>query len=187
MSDRNTDYLLVLKAAEFAADKHRDQRRKDARATPYINHPLRGARILAETGRVTDPETLAAALLHDVIEDTKTDPEELSGLFGDRVASIVVEVSDNKLLLKETRKQLQIEHAPVLSLEAKLVKLGDKICNLEDVADNPPKGWDLNRRLDYFDWAGKVVAGLRGANGALEQLFDEVAARRPVDEGHRGR
>ena len=85
---------LVLKAAAFAAHKHRDQRRKDAKATPYINHPLALAQALCEEGGVDDPIILAAALLHDTIEDTETSYDELRGQFGARIADIVAEVTD---------------------------------------------------------------------------------------------
>ena len=77
---------LILKEAAFAAAKHRDQRRKDAEASRYINHPLALAHVLASEGDVTDPIVLAAALLHDTLEDTVTSVEELTGAFGARVA-----------------------------------------------------------------------------------------------------
>jgi guanosine-3',5'-bis(diphosphate) 3'-pyrophosphohydrolase len=69
---------------------------------------------------------------------------------------------------------LQIEHAPHLSPREKLIKLADKICNVRDVAYAPPKDWDKRRRLEYFDWAAKVVAGCRGTNRALEHHFDAL-------------
>jgi guanosine-3',5'-bis(diphosphate) 3'-pyrophosphohydrolase len=64
----------LLKAAEFAAHKHRDQRRKNADASPYINHPIAVANVLRNEGGITDPVILAAALLHDTLEDTETTP-----------------------------------------------------------------------------------------------------------------
>jgi guanosine-3',5'-bis(diphosphate) 3'-pyrophosphohydrolase len=153
---------LVLKAAAFAAEKHRDQRRKDRHATPYINHPLALAQILAVEGDVQDAEIIAAAILHDTIEDTNT------------TASMVLEVTDDTSASKQTRKDLQVQHAPHLSDGAKLVKLADKIANLRDVAHNPPHDWNLTRRREYFDWAGRVIDGLRGAHAALEAKFDEI-------------
>ena len=169
----------VLRAAAFAAEKHRDQRRKDAHATPYINHPLALARILAEEGGVADAEVLAAALLHDTIEDTQTTAAELREAFGVHVASMVLEVTDDTSLKSVERKQLQVEHAPFLSPGAKLVKLADKIANLRDMADRPPHDWGLQRRRDYFDWACQVVDGLRGIHPVLEAVFDEAASARP--------
>ena len=170
---------LVLLAAEFAARKHRNQRRKDREATPYVNHPLAVARVLWQEGRVRDPIVIAAALLHDTIEDTRTSKTELLKAFGPKVAEIVAEVTDNKRLPKKTRKRLQIEHAPYLSRDAKLVKLADKMCNLRDVASYPPAGLPVKRGREYFEWASKVVIGLRGVNARMEKAFDRAYKRRP--------
>jgi guanosine-3',5'-bis(diphosphate) 3'-pyrophosphohydrolase len=169
----------VLRALAFAADKHRDQRRKDAAASPYINHPIALANVLVREGGVGEPEVIAAALLHDTLEDTQTTPGELDAAFGARVAGIVAEVTDDKRLPKAERKRLQVEHAAGISREAKLVKLADKICNLRDMAEHPPAGWDLTRRREYFDWAKAVIDRLRGAHPGLEAAFDAAYARRP--------
>jgi len=169
---------LLLKALAFAAHKHRDQRRKDPAASPYINHPIALADVLVNEGGVTDVEVLCAALLHDTVEDTDTTEQELAAAFGPRVARIVAEVTDDQALSKAERKRLQVEHAGSLSLEAKLVKLADKICNLRDVAERAPASWDLARRREYFDWAKRVVDGLRGSHARLEAAFDAVYAMR---------
>ncbi|MGH8704392.1 MAG: HD domain-containing protein, partial [Burkholderiales bacterium] len=121
--------MLLLRALSFAAHKHRDQRRKDAAASPYINHPIALAEVLAIEGEVSDIEVLAAALLHDTIEDTATSGEELRQQFGARIAGIVAEVTDDKTLPKAERKRAQVDHAAHLSAAAKLVKLADKTCN----------------------------------------------------------
>lgn len=176
---RPQDMGLVLRAARFAAIRHRHQRRKDRAATPYINHPLELADILWREGGVRDARVLAAALLHDTLEDTRTTRAELRRAFGAQVAAVVAEVTDDKRLHKKTRKRLQVEHAPRLTLPAKLVKLADKIANLRDMHVNPPAGWPLARRREYFDWAGQVVAGLRGSNARLERAFDRAFRRRP--------
>jgi len=172
------ELALLLKALAFAAHKHRHQRRKDPGASPYINHPIALADVLVNEGGVTDVEVLCAALLHDTVEDTATTPEELAGAFGARVARIVAEVTDDKALPKAERKRLQVAHAAELSPEAKLVKLADKICNLRDVAERPPASWDLARRREYFDWAKRVVDGLRGAHPRLEAAFDAAYGMR---------
>jgi GTP diphosphokinase / guanosine-3',5'-bis(diphosphate) 3'-diphosphatase len=104
------DTTLILRAASFAAYKHRNQRRKDVDASPYINHPLELARVLAEEGGVTDAATLCAALLHDTVEDTDTTPDELERVFGTEIAGIVSEVTDDTSLRKVERKRLQVEH-----------------------------------------------------------------------------
>jgi guanosine-3',5'-bis(diphosphate) 3'-pyrophosphohydrolase len=173
------DLALLFRALAFAAHKHRDQRRKDAEASPYINHPIALAEVLAGEGGVADVEVLAAALLHDTIEDTATTADELRSEFGAHIAAMVEEVTDDQSLPKADRKRLQIEHAAALSAGAKLVKLADKICNLRDVAERPPAKWDLQRRQEYFEWAKRVIDGLRGASPKLEAAFDAAYKRKP--------
>ena len=164
---------LILKAAYFAAKKHRDQRRKDEDASPYINHPISVAKIISEIGNVEDPEVLAAALLHDTLEDTETTVEELIDNFGQRVCSLVQEVTDDKTLPRLQRKQRQIDHANEISEGAVLIKLGDKISNVTDIANIPPTNWDRNRRLEYFDWAEKVINNCPKVNVKLENHFKD--------------
>jgi guanosine-3',5'-bis(diphosphate) 3'-pyrophosphohydrolase len=173
----STDLILILNAANFAADRHRRQRRKDAHASPYINHPLALADILAREGAVEDAVVIAAALLHDTIEDTETTLEELEAGFGKRVAAIVAEVTDDKSLAKADRKRLQVIKASSKSTGAKLVKLADKIANLRDLVAAPPADWSHERKAEYFDWAKDVVDGLRGVNHHLEAAFDEAYER----------
>lgn len=167
----------LLEAACFSAKKHRSQKRKGADDEPYINHPLEVSNLLASIGKVEDYDILIAAILHDTIEDTDTNPEELSELFGEKVCRFVLEVTDDKSLPKAERKRLQIEHAPHLSDGAKLIKLADKISNIKDVMNNPPHSWSLERRAEYIAWGEQVVAGLRGVNPYLEKHFDDLVAR----------
>ncbi|KGX39558.1 HD domain-containing protein [Burkholderia pseudomallei] len=170
----------LVAAIAFAADKHRNQRRKDHEASPYINHPIALANVLANEAGVEDERVLLAAVLHDTIEDTETTEQELVRLFGKEVADIVTEVTDDKSLPKAERKRLQVEHAAHISRRAKLVKLADKICNLRDIAKSPPADWSVERKQEYFDWAKDVVDGLRGVHPGLEKLFDEAYAVRPA-------
>jgi guanosine-3',5'-bis(diphosphate) 3'-pyrophosphohydrolase len=165
---------VVLRAASFAARKHRFQRRKDEDASPYINHPIEVARVIDEIGNVDDPEILAAALLHDTIEDTDTEPAELEAEFGPRVCRIVQEVTDDKSMKKAERKRRQIVHASELSNDAVIVKLADKIANVQDITDYPPVNWELERRVEYLDWAKSVVSNCPVANQALLLRFHEV-------------
>jgi guanosine-3',5'-bis(diphosphate) 3'-pyrophosphohydrolase len=174
MNNATDDVGLILRAVAFAAEKHKNQRRKDAEATPYINHPIALANVLKQEGGVDDVAVLAAAILHDTIEDTQTTVDELRQQFGDEITGIVLEVTDDKLLPKAERKRLQIEHAAHASPKAKLVKLADKICNLRDIATSPPSDWSMERKREYFDWAAKVVAGCRGENAGLEIAFDNA-------------
>ena len=174
------DFALVLRALHFAADKHRDQRRKDVHASPYVNHPIHVAQILSEVG-VEDPEILAAAILHDTVEDTETSLGELATEFGDRVSRIVAEVTDDKSFPKQERKRLQIEHAPELSDEASLVKVADKISNVTDVISNPPPDWNDERRKEYVEWARAVVGKCRVVNQELTDRFLLIAAKEKAD------
>lgn len=163
-----------VSALAFSATKHRDQRRKDVEASPYINHPIALVDVLVNEGGILNWDVLCAALLHDSIEDTQTTAEELTKAFGKNVTAIVLEVTDDKALPKEERKLQQIAHAPHSSHEAKLVKLADKICNLRDILASPPSGWDVKRKQAYFEWAAAVVAGIRGSNSKLEKIFDAL-------------
>ncbi len=169
----------LLDALKFASTKHSRQRRKDADASPYINHPIALAHVLAVEAGIDDTDVLVAAILHDTIEDTETTPDEVAAAFGPGVRDVVMEVTDDKTLSKAARKRLQIVNAPHQSRGARLVKLADKICNLRDMADAPPANWDLERRREYFDWAREVVDGIRGTEARLEALFDAAYARRP--------
>ena len=163
-------------AAHFAADKHRDQRRKGKESSPYINHPIAVAEILTNYGGITDLATIQAGLLHDTVEDTKTTPDELAEQFGDEVMQLVMEVTDDKGLDKAERKRLQIEHSKHLSAKAKMIKMADKISNITDIVRVPPEHWDDDRRLAYFDWSEKVAAGCRDANQRLAERFDELVS-----------
>jgi len=170
----------LLGAMRFAAQKHSRQRRKDSEATPYINHPIAVAEILARIGKVTDLQTLQAAVLHDTIEDTQTTPQELDNDFGQEVRVLVQELTDEKSLPKQERKRLQIEHASHLSTRAKQIKIADKICNLSDITVTQPADWPLQRKRDYLDWAERVVFGCRGWNPHLEDHFDRLLREKRV-------
>jgi guanosine-3',5'-bis(diphosphate) 3'-pyrophosphohydrolase len=178
-STNDGNITFILRVTAFAAHKHRDQRRKDREASPYINHPIALAHALAGEAGIEEPVVLAAALLHDTIEDTDTTFEELQNEFGDEIASVVLEVTDDKTLSKEDRKRLQVEHAGSISRNAKLVKLADKICNLRDMKSAPPDGWSLERKREYFDWAKQVIDQLRGVHAKLEALFDAEYSKKP--------
>ncbi|KAM6195791.1 guanosine-3',5'-bis(diphosphate) 3'-pyrophosphohydrolase MESH1 [Sarcoramphus papa] len=172
-----SEAALLLEAADFAAGKHKEQRRKDPEGTPFINHPIGVARILAHEAGVTDIVVLQAALLHDTVEDTDATFSEIEERFGEEVRRVVEEVTDDKTLPKTERKRLQVERAPGSSPRAKLVKLADKLYNLRDLNRCTPQGWSSERVQEYFQWASRVVAGLRGTSppleAALQRLFEE--------------
>ncbi|XP_046347397.2 guanosine-3',5'-bis(diphosphate) 3'-pyrophosphohydrolase MESH1-like [Haliotis rufescens] len=170
----------IIRCANFSAIKHKDQRRKDPESTPYINHPIGVAYILTEEAGITDLSVIQTALLHDTVEDTSTTFDEIEAEFGKEVRDLVAELSDDKTLMKEDRKRLQIEHAPHASPKAKLVKLADKLYNLRDLQRTTPRGWSQKRLEDYFIWAARVVAGLRGTNRTMEDALDNIFKERNV-------
>jgi guanosine-3',5'-bis(diphosphate) 3'-pyrophosphohydrolase len=183
MKHHMDDISLILKSLDFAARRHRAQFRKGEDKIPYINHPIQVANLLANYADEKDPSLLAAAILHDVIEDTVNSTEERSELaeeilmeFGEKILSITLEVTDDKTLAKEKRKLLQITDANDKSDNAKKLKIADKIMNIRDITSDPPSDWSLGRIIAYLDWSEKVVAGLRGVNNKLEKLFDECLA-----------
>jgi guanosine-3',5'-bis(diphosphate) 3'-pyrophosphohydrolase len=167
---------MLVKALDYAAVKHQNQRRKGKKQLPYINHPIQVMRVLWEVGQVRDIEALAAALLHDTLEDTDATSAEILSLFGENVLSLVQEVSDDKSLPKSVRKQLQVEHASEVSPNAKMIKLADKICNVYDLSHESPADWTAERIYEYMDWSAAVVGGLRGTNPRLDKEFDRIHA-----------
>jgi (p)ppGpp synthase/HD superfamily hydrolase len=176
------EWVTVLKAADAAARWHVHQRRKGPAAEPYINHLLEVAMLVAQASQGNDPNLVIAALLHDAIEDCEVPRKLIAATFGEEVAAIVSEVTDDKKLPKAKRKRKQIETATDKSPKAKLLKLADKTSNLRAIAASPPADWSVKRRIEYVDWALAVAQGLRGVSPWLEGQLDEAAgaARRAV-------
>jgi (p)ppGpp synthase/HD superfamily hydrolase len=173
--DRVKEWTSVLKAADAAARWHVNG--KGAAQEPYINHLLEVASLVAQATDASDPAIIVAALLHDTVEDAGVTSEMIASQFGQHVADIVLEVTDDKSLPKDERKRLQVKHAPNKSREAKLIKLADKISNIRSIADSPAPDWSVERRLEYVEWAKRVVAGLRGVSPWLEEQFDQATER----------
>ena len=175
------EWVKVLKAADTAAQWHVNQRRKGAGQEPYINHLLEVASMVAAATAGKDPDLVIAALLHDAIEDQKISREAIAESFGEDVASLVCEVTDDKSLPKSERKRLQIENAPKKTARAKLLKIADKISNMNSVAMSPPEHWPVERRLAYVDWARSVVLALGDeVDPALQEQFSHAAERAVV-------
>lgn len=165
---------MILKAANFAAVKHKGQFRKGNLNTPYINHPIQVAFVLQTIGGINDEDLIAAALLHDVIEDTDTTHADLVNIFNKKVADIVLEVSDDKHKPKAERKILQVKNASSLSYDAKLIRIADKICNVQDICGNDAPDWNYERKFEYIEWAKSVVEQITGTHEELENhFFDE--------------
>lgn len=172
-----------IDAIIFATKKHQGQVRKDKNHSPYITHPIAVALSIAEIGKVTDSTILISAILHDTIEDTATEPKELSQIFGDEVLRIVLEVTDNKSLPKDERKRLQVIHAPELSYPARVIKWGDKLVNCQDILSNPPEDWTTDRRQEYIQWAADVLEQIRETNPLLEAEFDKIVEKAEKELG----
>lgn len=169
MQNTNTALAAFANALDFAAGKHAGQRRKNVAKTPYINHPIRVAYLLAKAG-IADEAILAAALLHDTIEDTGTTAKEIASEFGEPVAALVLECSDDKSKPFDVRKRLQVEHAGGLSRGARLIKVADKIANLADLIDDPPPAWDKARRVEYARWSFEVLKAIGPTDTPLDNL-----------------
>jgi (p)ppGpp synthase/HD superfamily hydrolase len=163
--------LRLTEAYDFAARHHRDQRRDGMLAEPYVNHVIDVATRVA-TSPAADEDTVIAAILHDIIEDTKGTAAEIAARFGPRVAALVLEVTDDKTLPKDERKRRQVLSSPGKSPGAKRIKLADKASNLTALVESPPADWDQSRRLAYIAWAEQVIAGCRGVDPVLEAGFD---------------
>jgi len=176
-----------MRAIDFAARKHSDQRRKGRAKEPYINHLTEVACLLAEATAGHDLVAVLGAILHDTIEDTNTTPAELAATFGDEVANLVAEVTDDERLPKHERKLLQIDTAARKSARARLIKIADKTSNLRSLVESPPEAWDSDRKREYVEWAARVVQECRGVNPWLEARFDEVYRRACSTARRRGR
>ena len=169
--------VQVLAAAHFAARAHAGQKRKGAAGEPYINHLIEVAELVAASGFDADVNLIMACFLHDVVEDTKITPQEISQTFNADVASLVMEVTDDKALPKQTRKAIQVQTASHKSVRAQALKIADKISNLRALIDSPPPDWTIQRKREYFDWARAVVSGLTAPDQQLLQLFNQTYQR----------
>ena len=168
---------LVSEAAELAARRHNGMARKGRGSEPYVNHLAEVANLLSTATEGGDAELVAAGWLHDTIEDTETTREELARKFSERVASLVVECTDDMSLPKSERRRLQVVNAPHKSAGAKLIKIADKISNIRARILPDPSADERSDLADYTAWAEQVVAGCRGGNAWLDKTFDEAVAK----------
>ena len=163
------DFSLALEAAEFAANAHQNHKRKNGK-TPYINHLIETAALVSKIFP-GEPEIIAAAFLHDVVEDQLASLDEIAGLVGNKTASLVRELTDPPDLDETTRRTWQVLHASELSYPARVIKLADKISNIREFLQSPPENWSIKQRLDYFDWAQAVLSRLSGTSQELEEIL----------------
>ena len=165
---------LILQAIEFASYRHRfDKTRNDE---PYINHVINVCSLISVIGEEQDPETLAAAALHDTIEKTGTKGSEINFNFGENVFQIVLEVTDHASENDVEKFQQQFDRINGLSQKAKIIKLADKVANVKSLLSFPPEGWDLQKRSLYINWADRIINALRGTNKNLEEYYDHMIA-----------
>jgi len=169
-----SDILLIARAWNFSAERHAKQKRKGEAQEPYVNHLAEVAELVAMATEGRDANLVAAAVLHDTVEDTATLPSELASIFNSDIAGLVAEVTDDKKLAKEERKRRQVELAATKTDRAKILKLADKTSNLRSLAKSPPADWGMQRRREYLDWATAVSQGLRGVSPWLEARFEEA-------------
>jgi guanosine-3',5'-bis(diphosphate) 3'-pyrophosphohydrolase len=148
--------------------------RKGRGSEPYINHLAEVANLLSTATDGADAELVAAGWLHDTIEDTETTREELAQKFSERVASLVVECTDDMSLPKSERRRLQVIDARKKSPGTKLIKIADKISNIGARIHPDPSADERDDLADYTRWAEQVVAGCRGGNAFLDQTFDKT-------------
>lgn len=162
-----------IDAARFAAVRHRDQKRKGLYGEPYINHLLEVAQLLTLEG-IEDEDVIAAAILHDSVEDVGVTFEELEERFGPRITGFVRELTDDMRLHSHLRKQLEVAHAPNMSAEAQAIKVADKLSNVRAIYSSPPEGWSLERKRDYCEFARALVQSCPEAPKGLVERFEQA-------------
>ena len=161
---------LVVSANYFAAIAHKTQFRKNTERSPYILHPLQVQDLLSRAG-VTNPHILAAAVMHDVLEDTKVTADQMREQFGDEITNYVLECSDDKTKSKADRKITQLEHLSHISDGAALIKMADKYSNTCELMTDPPTNWSLKETRGYICWAFACVNKRRGINEYMDNVL----------------
>ncbi len=171
-NDILSEKRLIFEALEYAAVKHRHQRRKGASGIPYINHPIEVCRLLLTTLDSPSTDLLIAALLHDTLEDTDANEKEIMEKFGEKVLRIVLELTDNMKLSSAKRKEEQVVKAKSLSYEARCIKISDKTCNIHDIIYTR-MFWPDFQKKEYIRWAMRVIAEISDTHPALMKAFYE--------------
>lgn len=171
-----TNQDIVNAARDLAQEKHAGQVRKGSVREPYFEHVADVARILENVAGIKDPSIIAAAYLHDLIEDSDETEATLAERFGGDVANLVAQLTDQPGLAEADRWRAQIEHAVTLSPRAKLIKTADKISNLSEMFRDPPPAWNTAKKLAYLEWGEAVFMHTKGQSDPLDALFIETAA-----------
>lgn len=185
---------LIVRAVHFAAQHHVGQFRKSNPAVPYINHPIDVMHRLLMAGE-TSPQLLAAAVLHDTVEDTAATLDDILAEFGPDVARYVQDVTDDKAAPPKQRKLDQIAHVHVRTVAGNKIKLADKLSNLSDLARvqpegrmspaGAPKGWTPERVQGYWVWAWFCVKDILHLNTDLGVQLSELFKAHLPPEGER--
>jgi len=157
----------IFKALLFAAEAHKDQRRKGNGGSPYINHLIEVADLLSGIAGVNEINVLQAAILHDILEDTNASEEELISSFGEQVTSYVKSLTDDKSLSLEERRKYQLLHVGSASTHIKLIKLADHCSNIVSI----PPSWEEERIESYKKWSYKVASQCFGSSLELASEY----------------
>jgi GTP diphosphokinase / guanosine-3',5'-bis(diphosphate) 3'-diphosphatase len=165
--------IKLAHAYDFVARAHASQRRLGIDAKPYINHVIDVAHWVAKAAP-NNPDYIVAALLHDVLEDTEITHLELTEIFGAQIVAWVQEVTDDMAQPKAWIKAEQLRTAPMLSECASIVRVADKISNLTEMVDNPPKTWPRERQQAYYLWCAQVVQACPYVPPILSQAFAQM-------------
>ncbi len=162
---------LLARALHLAIQSHHGQQRGEPDGTvPYVLHPFRVAELVRRTVGDDDPELIAAALLHDVIEDSGARFDEVERACGPRVARIVAELTNDSRLPKSRRHEEMFQRLASASTEARLIKLADRIDNLRHLGAS----FDRARRERFVEESRRVLAVLEGTCPELERELDEL-------------
>jgi guanosine-3',5'-bis(diphosphate) 3'-pyrophosphohydrolase len=160
----------IAAALLYAIEKHGAQQRGDG--SPYIAHPIRVAESVRSIAGVQDPEVVMAALMHDLIEDTAVEYDDLLRRFGQRVADLVAILSGDMRLPKPARRAEVVERIRTAEGAAKIVRLADRLDNLLDMASFSPA-----RKREYVAGSKRILEACQGANAALESALAGAIAR----------
>jgi len=162
---------MIATAVAYAAQLHDGQTRKGAVGIAYTHHLAEVATLVGAFGGTA--AAIAAAWLHDAVEDTAATLDDIRARLGDEVAGYVAEVTDDPALKGDARRAAQIASAPSKSPMAALIKAADQTSNLRSIISSPP-GWDDDKRDRYVAKASAVVAGLNIPDG-LHDAFAHAA------------
>ena len=165
----------IFEALEFTAVKHQYLRRGGYDLLPYINHLIKVANLIQQVGLGENTNLMLVAVLHDVVEDTETTPEEIVEKFGPEVGTAVSELSDDMALSYDERKKRQVQNAKDLSDLARVIRIADKICNIRDIMEYP-LDWSLEKKLRYVKNSIEIVDQIKGTNSQLELILEREAA-----------